>query len=116
MIVWEQTGYSVVCACVVVLRVAPEDRMLANEVALEDATKSSRALRSILITAIIGFAMGLSYRLKLHPGVMIGLSLLEIVSVVPMYTHQVWELSALSCFWMGLKVEAITSLSMHATR
>lgn len=84
MMIWEQTGYSVVCACVVVLRVSPEDQEPP-----EDISISSTPLRCIIATAGLGFGMGLSYRLSAHPAVIVGLFLLEILIVAPMYTHQV---------------------------
>lgn len=77
------TGYSVVCACVVVLRSSPE-----GQESPEDSTKSITVLRSIIATAILGFAMGLTYRLSGHPAPIIGLFLVEILIVSPMYFNQ----------------------------
>ncbi|CAM6095013.1 unnamed protein product [Calypogeia fissa] len=81
------TGYSVVCACVVALRVSPEEH-LTSQSPPADGKKSQAALWSIIGTAVLGFAMGLSYRLGAHPAFTIALVVLEIAIVAPMYTRQ----------------------------
>ncbi|KAL2653930.1 hypothetical protein R1flu_022058 [Riccia fluitans] len=88
------TGYSVVCACVVVLRTLPEEQYQGSK----DAKKTQGVIGFIMVTAILGFSIGLCYRFGAHPAYGLGLLLVELLFAVPMYTHQkYYEPSGFSC-------------------
>ncbi|KAL3683177.1 hypothetical protein R1sor_001199 [Riccia sorocarpa] len=94
------TGYSVVCACVVVLRTLPEEQWqsASRYRGSKDAKRTQGAIAFILVTAVLGFSIGLCYRLGAHPAYGLGLLSLELLFAVPMYTHQeYYEPSGFSC-------------------
>ncbi|OAE28571.1 hypothetical protein AXG93_2175s1550 [Marchantia polymorpha subsp. ruderalis] len=93
-------GYSVVCACVVVLRVLPEEQWRSDERqgGAKDVRRTQGAVGCTLVTAALGFAIGLCYRYGAHPAFAISLLLLELLCAVPMYTHQEYfEPSGFAC-------------------
>ncbi|KAJ7519305.1 hypothetical protein O6H91_20G033100 [Diphasiastrum complanatum] len=81
------TGYSVVCACVIVLRL-PLEQQAGDELHTLISRKRSKAVLGIILVACFSFITGLFFRAKLHPIFSAVGILLAAFSATPVYLHQ----------------------------
>ncbi|KAH7437785.1 hypothetical protein KP509_05G088700 [Ceratopteris richardii] len=84
------SGYSVVCGCVIMLRVS-EGENLHGESGKTTFTRSQEAATYIVAIVLCGLAVGLFFRFSLHYAFIIVGLLISIATAVPMYIRQVYK-------------------------
>lgn len=83
------SGYSVVCGCVLILRVSQDD--LPEKKSERILTRSQEAVCCLLGVALCGFLVGLFFRFSFHYVFMIVGLVIGMFVAVPMYYRQVYK-------------------------
>lgn len=84
------SGYSVVCSCVIMLRVMQDD-LAEGKLEKRILRRSQEAVSCVLGVVLCGFAVGLFFRFSVHYAFMIAGLVVGILMAVPLYTRQVYK-------------------------
>ncbi|CAK9249611.1 unnamed protein product, partial [Sphagnum jensenii] len=108
-------AYSVVCACVIMLRLNPEVQWQQLEVQPSDKglTRSQEAVVCIVSIALSGFLLGLCYRTGAHVAYGIALLMVMALLAIPLHTRQEYvRPSGFCCPWVPLLPVLSIALNM----
>lgn len=84
------SGYSVVCSCVIMLRITTDDYD-EEKVGKRILTRPQEAVSCILGIALCGFTIGLFFRFSLHYAYTVVMLVVGIFIAAPMYARQVYK-------------------------